>query len=73
MRFAVIVSRYNQSITEGLLKGALVAFQKRGIKTSSVPVFRVPGAFEIPTVAAKLAKSKAFEASLEVRSGRSAG
>lgn len=62
MRFAIVVSRFNQHITQRLLKGALDSFRKHGFKPTSIPVLWVPGAFEIPLLAWKLAKSKKFNA-----------
>lgn len=62
MQFAIVVSRFNQNITQRLLKGAQDAFQKQKIQPGSIKLFWVPGAFEIPTLALKLAKSKKFNA-----------
>ena len=62
MNFAIVVSRYNQNITRGLLAGALSAFRKRGISLKSIEVVWVPGAFEIPIAAKKLAKRGKFGA-----------
>jgi 6,7-dimethyl-8-ribityllumazine synthase len=59
-RFAVIVSRFNAGITEGLLAGALEAFTESGIATQALTVVRVPGAFEIPVAALRLAESGRF-------------
>ncbi|MDD4788485.1 MAG: 6,7-dimethyl-8-ribityllumazine synthase [Pirellulales bacterium] len=55
-RFALIVSRFNQSITTRLLEGAIETLQQRGVADGSIDVFWVPGAFEIPTVAGRLAR-----------------
>ena len=55
LRFAVVVARFNSGITEKLLAGAQEALAKAGAKT--VKVFYVPGAFELPFAACKLAKS----------------
>lgn len=62
MKFAVVVSKYNPEVTRGLLKGALNAFKSRGVQGSDLQVFWVPGAFEIPLTALKLAQSKKFSA-----------
>ena len=59
-RFAVIVSRFNAGITEGLLAGALEAFAESGVATEALTVVRVPGAFEIPVAALRLAESGRF-------------
>jgi len=54
-RFAIVVSRFNQSITGRMLDGALKTLQAHGIADERIDVAWVPGAFEIPTVAARLA------------------
>jgi 6,7-dimethyl-8-ribityllumazine synthase len=61
-RFAVVVSRFNEEITEGLLRGALEFFAEQSIPTEAVTVFRVPGAFEIPLAAKRLAESGDYDA-----------
>lgn len=67
-RFAIVVSRFNQNITQRLLRGALNSFRKQGFDPAFIPVYWVPGAFEIPVLALKLAKgisypqSKKFDA-----------
>ena len=62
MNYAVVVSRYNQNITDNLLRGALDTFKRHKVKPETVQTFWVPGAFEIPQAAMKLAKSKKFQA-----------
>jgi 6,7-dimethyl-8-ribityllumazine synthase len=54
LRFAVIASRFNDEIVDGLLRGALDCLSRHGAADDEVSVYRVPGAFEIPTLAAKL-------------------
>jgi 6,7-dimethyl-8-ribityllumazine synthase len=61
-RFAVVVSRFNEEITEGLLRGALEFFAEQSIPTDAVKIFRVPGAFEIPLAAKRLAESGDYDA-----------
>ena len=61
-RFAIVVSRFNAFITERLLEGALDALQRCGAEKKNVQVARVPGAFEIPAAARKLAESRGFDA-----------
>ncbi len=46
--FAVIVSRFNLTVTEGLLRGAQLQLQENGIAAKDIEVFYAPGAFEIP-------------------------
>ena len=54
LRFAVIASRFNDEIVDGLLRGALDCLSRHGAADDAVSVYRVPGAFEIPTLAATL-------------------
>lgn len=60
--FAVVVSRFNESITRRLLSGALDTLREHGVPDERIVVAWTPGAFEIPTVAARLAASGAFAA-----------
>lgn len=61
-RFAIIVSRFNDFITERLLGGALDALVRSGAKDQDITVVKVPGAFEIPLVAKKVAEKKGVDA-----------
>jgi 6,7-dimethyl-8-ribityllumazine synthase len=61
-KFAVVVSRFNDFITEKLLSGALDALVRSGTADEDIEVVRVPGAFEIPLVAKKMAKTNRFDA-----------
>lgn len=63
-RFAIVVSRYNRTVTEGLLDGALHTLRAHGIGDENVDIFWVPGSFEIPTVAGHLARSGRYLAVL---------
>jgi 6,7-dimethyl-8-ribityllumazine synthase len=54
LRFAVIASRFNDEIVDGLLRGALDCLSRHGAADDAISVYRVPGAFEIPALAAKL-------------------
>ncbi len=58
MRIAIVVSQFNKAISDRLLAGAQKGLQESGIPSKNMEVFEVPGAFEIPLIAAKLAKSK---------------
>ena len=60
-RFAVVVGRFNSMITERLLEGALDCFERHGGKQENLAVVRVPGAFEIPLAALKLAKGGKYD------------
>ena len=61
-RFAVIVSRFNEEITEGLLRGAQEYFAEASVPDDAIRVFRVPGAFEIPIAAQRLGESGEYDA-----------
>ena len=61
-RFAVVVSTFNQDITDGLLRGARAALSDAGVDTTDVTVVRVPGAFEIPLAARRLARTGRYDA-----------
>lgn len=63
-RFAIVVARYNESITSKLLNGAIDTLQQHGVNEQSIGVAWVPGAWEIPVVAAKLARSGNYSAVL---------
>lgn len=56
--FAVIVSRFNSFIAEQLLQGAQDCLLRHGAAAENISVYRVPGSYEIPFIAAKLAESK---------------
>lgn len=62
LRLAVIASRFNDEIVEGLLDGALKCLKLHGADTGAIEVYRVPGAFEIPALASKLASLRRFDA-----------
>jgi len=66
LRFAVVVSRFNSFITERLLAGALDALEAAGAAEESVEVVRVPGSFEIPLAAKKLAEADRADAIIAV-------
>jgi len=61
-RFAIIVSRFNEDITEGLLSGARAALRSAEVRDEDVTLVRVPGAFEIPATALRLASTGRFDA-----------
>jgi 6,7-dimethyl-8-ribityllumazine synthase len=54
LRIAVIASRFNDDIVSGLLDGALDCLRRHGAAEDSISLFRVPGAFELPALAAQL-------------------
>ena len=61
-RFAIVASRWNELISARLVEGALDSLKRLGAQDSNVTVYRVPGAFEIPLLALRLAQSRKFDA-----------
>jgi 6,7-dimethyl-8-ribityllumazine synthase len=61
-RFALVVSRFNEAITEGLLAGARQALVGAAVRDADITIMRVPGAFEIPVTALRAAESGHFDA-----------
>jgi 6,7-dimethyl-8-ribityllumazine synthase len=61
-RFAIVVSRFNEEVTEGLLKGACAALESAQVGADDITLVRVPGAFEIPVAARRLAETGRFDA-----------
>jgi 6,7-dimethyl-8-ribityllumazine synthase len=66
LRFGVVVSSFNSFITERLLRGALDALALAGASEKQVEIVRVPGSFEIPLAAKKLAESERVHAVIAV-------
>ncbi len=62
MKFALVVGRFNHFIVETLVEGAVDAIVRHGGSEQAITVVRVPGAFEIPLVADKLAASGQYDA-----------
>ncbi|MFO7461265.1 MAG: 6,7-dimethyl-8-ribityllumazine synthase [Desulfatiglandales bacterium] len=62
LRFALIVSRFNDFISSKLLEGALDALRRHGAADAQLTLVKVPGAFEIPLAARKLAESAKYDA-----------
>ncbi|MCF6290884.1 MAG: 6,7-dimethyl-8-ribityllumazine synthase [Desulfobacterales bacterium] len=61
-KFGVVIARFNSFIVERLLEGALDTLQRSGATAGDIAVARVPGAFEIPLVAKKMAASGRYDA-----------
>ena len=61
-RFAIVVSTFNEEITAGLLTGARDVLSDTGVRDQDVTVVHVPGAFEIPVMALRLAKAGDYDA-----------
>jgi 6,7-dimethyl-8-ribityllumazine synthase len=62
LRFALVVSRFNEFISSRLLDGACDALAQHGVDEKDATVYWVPGSFEIPPVALRLARSKKYDA-----------
>ena len=61
-RFAILVTRFNSFITESLLEAAIDTLRRHGISESQIDIVRVPGAFELPLVASRLANPEKYGA-----------
>ena len=61
-KFCIIVSRFNEFITSKLLSGAVDELKRHGVKEDNIDIVWCPGAFEIPIVAKRCAKSKKYNA-----------
>lgn len=61
LRFGIVVARFNEFITNKLLGGALDGLKRHGAEESDIDIAWVPGAFEIPLVAKKMAESKKYD------------
>jgi 6,7-dimethyl-8-ribityllumazine synthase len=56
-RFAIVVARFNEAVTEGLLRGALQALAEGAVRDEDVTIVRVPGSFEIAVAALRVAEA----------------
>ncbi|HET8731937.1 MAG TPA: 6,7-dimethyl-8-ribityllumazine synthase [Moraxellaceae bacterium] len=61
-RYAIVVARFNSFVVESLLSGAIDTLKRHGVADENITVVRVPGAWELPLVAKKLAGKKTFDA-----------
>jgi 6,7-dimethyl-8-ribityllumazine synthase len=61
-RFAIVQSRFNELVCEKLLAGAVDCLKEKGVDTGKIDVVKVPGAFEIPLAADKLASANKYDA-----------
>lgn len=61
-KFAIIASRFNDFVTKGLVSGCIDTLVRHGADEKDLVLTWVPGAFEIPTIAARLAKAKSYDA-----------
>ncbi|ACN98334.1 6,7-dimethyl-8-ribityllumazine synthase [Sulfurihydrogenibium azorense] len=62
LKFGIVLGRFNSFITERLLEGAIDCILRHGGNKENIDVVRVPGSFEIPLIAKKLAKSGKYDA-----------
>jgi len=63
-KFAIIVARFNEFFSEKLLDGALDCLKRHGASDGDIDIIRVPGSFEIPYAASRLAKTKKYDSIL---------
>src|SRR6478736_3819524 len=61
-RFAIVAARFNQFIVEQLVNGAVDSLKRHGVADDAIDIFWVPGSFEIPLVAQRLAGGKHYAA-----------
>jgi len=62
LRVAVVVSRYNDFVTDRLQSGAIAALASAGVQSEAITVIKVPGAFELPAAASHAAKTSRYDA-----------
>ena len=60
-RFAIVASRFNNFIVDSLIAGAIDTLRRHGVKDTSIDLVRVPGAFEMPLAAQRLAASNRYD------------
>jgi 6,7-dimethyl-8-ribityllumazine synthase len=61
-KFGVVISRFNEFISAKLLEGCVDTLNRHGVQENTIDVVWVPGSFEIPMIALKMAKSKKYDA-----------
>ena len=66
LRFGIVISRFNSFITERLLAGALDALERAGADGNQIDVARVPGSFELPVAAKKMAETDRYDALIAI-------
>ena len=62
LRFGIVAARFNEFVVEPLIRGALDALRRHGVGDKQIDLVRVPGAFDIPVVARKMALSHRYDA-----------
>ncbi len=65
-RIAIVVARFNSFVVESLLSGALDTLKRHGLAEKNVQIVRVPGAFEMPLAAKRIAASKQYDAIIAI-------
>lgn len=65
-KFAIVVARFNSFVVESLLSGAIDALKRHGAEGKDIEVIRVPGAFEMPIAAQRIAATTKFDAILAI-------
>ncbi len=60
-QFCIVAARFNESIVENLIRGALDALNRHGASASQIPVYRVPGAYELPLAVQRVAKTRQYD------------
>ena len=61
-KFALLVARFNSFVVESLVEGAVDALKRHGIEESNIEIIRVPGAYEMPIAAQRVAMTKKYDA-----------
>ncbi|MGO3169408.1 6,7-dimethyl-8-ribityllumazine synthase [Senegalia sp. (in: firmicutes)] len=61
LKFAIVIGRFNEFIGSKLLSGAIDNFKRHGVEDDDIEIIWTPGAFEIPLITKKLAKSKKYD------------
>lgn len=62
LKFAIVAARFNDFVVEPLIKGAIDALKRHGASAQAIELARVPGAFDLPVVAKRMAQSKRYHA-----------
>jgi 6,7-dimethyl-8-ribityllumazine synthase len=62
LRFAILAARFNERVVDGLVRGAVDALRRHGASDKNIELVRVPGAFDMPVAARRLAQSRRYDA-----------